>query len=209
MKRAIQCLFFIGLGVLHPMAFAESSSEKFNKYKVEPLVVPYERPIGFTLNLAGALSATAEGRFILGLVRNLSLVVAPMYQNTPELPIWKIGESSPDFFDMRRANLGLGVRTHFYEYDSWDGWYIEALGRGGMTWIGKDPWVWSVIPSLMAGYAVVYDSGYTFSIGAGFEYEFLIPRSGSLGSDATYLKEAYYTITKLPLTAEISIGWMW
>lgn len=179
------------------------------QYVTKHYEVPFERPLGFTLNLGAVASLTAEARFLLGLVKNITLVLSPMYQNTPELPIWKIDQEIPKFMDMRRFNLGMGMRAHFYQYDSYDGWYIEALLRGGMTSIQHDPWLWSVIPSLMAGYQVVYDSGYTFSIGAGFEYEFLIPRNKSLGDNAQYLKETYFSITKVPLIAELSIGWIW
>lgn len=135
------------LGVAGAPVLAETSSAKPEKFITKPYVVPFERPIGFTLNLAAVASMTAEGRFLLGLAKNFSLVVSPMYQNTIEIPVWK-DSIFPLFMDIRRVNVGLGVRGHFYEYDSWDGWYLEAMGRGGATWISKDPWVWSIIPSL-------------------------------------------------------------
>lgn len=178
-----------------------------DKYITKPYKLPFTRPVGFTLNLASIASMTLEGRFVLGLAQNISFVASPMYQNTIELPIF-YGEKNLRFMDARRLNLGVGIRGHFYDYDSLDGWYIEGLARGGLTWIGQDSSVWSVIPSLMAGYQAVYDSGYTVSFGAGIEWEFLIAGKEGLGDNATFLKKAYFGITKVPLFFEFSIGWL-
>lgn len=201
-------LAIFGFWVIAAPVLAEASLSKPEKYITKPYIVPFERPIGFTLNLAAVASLTAEGRFLLGLAKNFTLVVSPMYQNTIEIPVWK-DNIYPLYMDIRRVNLGLGVRGHFYEYDSWDGWYLEALGRGGLTWIGLDPRVWSITPSLMLGHSSVYDSGYTVSIGAGLEWEFLLVRKKDRGNDTKYLKDAYLNITKFPLMGEISIGWIW
>ncbi len=191
------------------MAKKEEVKKKADKYISEPYDVPFERPIGFSLNVGALSSMTLEGRFLLGLAKNISLIVSPMYQNTIELPFYHPKNKAFAFFDIKRLNLGAGLRFHFYDYDSWDGWYIEPLGRAGMTWIGSDNYVWSVIPSLMFGYASVYDSGYTASFGLGFEWEFLLAKKENLGYYADYLQSAYYGITKIPLAAELSVGWMW
>jgi hypothetical protein len=169
--------------------------------------IPYERPIGFSVNLGSITSMTFEGRFFLGLFPNISLVVSPSFQNTPDLTLIHPKLQQWDILDIRRFNTGLGVRAHFYEYDSWDGLFIEAMGRGGMTWIGKEDKMWSVIPSLIFGYAAVYDSGYTVSFGVGMEWEFLF--GAPPGKHSEFLKSAYYGITKIPLTGELSIGWTW
>lgn len=203
---------FLAIALLHaPQAWVENNDKEPVKEapkKIEAKMdMPYERPIGFTINLGAVLPMTFEGRFLLGLAQNLSLVVAPMYQNTIELPFFHPKRGQLSFFDIKRFNIGAGLRGHFYEYDSWDGWFIEALGRGGMTWVGSDQFQWSVIPSLMFGYAAVYDSGYTVSCGLGFEWEFLIGKNP--GYYTEYLKTAYYGITKLPLTGELAIGWTW
>ncbi len=180
-----------------------------SKYISEPYVVPYERPIGFSFNAAGLSSMTFEGRFFLGLARNFSLVISPMYQNTVQLPFFHPKNKDVALFDIRRFNLGAGARAHFYEYDSRNGWYIEALGRGGLTFIGNDDFSWALMPSLMFGYETVYDSGYTVSFGVGFEWEFLLVSKQKMGYHTNYLKSAYYGITKLPLMAELSVGWLW
>lgn len=169
--------------------------------------LPYERPIGFSLNFGGISSMTFEGRFLLGLFHNVSLVVSPSYQNTPELPIYHPEKKQWGLFDIRRFNTGIGIRGHFYEYDSWDGLFIEGMARGGMTWIGTDPYMWSVIPSLIFGYAAVYKSGYTVSFGVGLEWEFLLGQP--TGKQAEFMKTAYFGVTKIPLTGELSIGWTW
>jgi hypothetical protein len=169
--------------------------------------VPYERPIGFSLNLGGITSMTFEGRFLLGLFPNMSLVVSPSFQNTPELTLYHIEKKHWSLFPIRRFNTGIGLRGHFYEYDSWDGLFIEGMGRGGMTWAGDDDYMWSVIPSLIFGYAAVYKSGYTVSFGVGVEWEFLL--GTPTGKQAEFLKTAFYGVTKLPLTGELSIGWTW
>jgi hypothetical protein len=176
--------------------------------KIQPqLKLPYERPIGFTLNVGGISSMTFEGRFLLGLFPHILLVASPSYQNTPEFPWYHPKHHRWSVFDIKRFNTGLGLRGHFYEYDSWDGFYIEAMGRGGVTWIGKEDYMWSVIPSLIFGYAAVYDSGYTVSFGLGFEWEFLL--DDNKGYHSEFLRTAYYGITKLPLTGELSLGWTW
>lgn len=169
--------------------------------------IPYERPIGFSINFGGITSMTFEGRFLLGLFPNMSMVVSPSYQNTPELPLYHPEKQNWATFDIKRFNTGLGLRGHFYEYDSWDGLFIEAMGRGGLTWAGQDEGMWSVIPSLIFGYAAVYKSGYTVSFGVGVEWEFLIGEVK--GKNAEFLKTAYYGVTKVPLTGELSLGWTW
>jgi hypothetical protein len=135
------------------------------------------------------------------------LVVSPSYQNTPELTLYHPNNQNWGVFDIRRFNTGLGIRGHFYEYDSWDGLYIEGMGRGGMTWVGSDDYMWSIIPSLIFGYAAVYKSGYTVSFGVGVEWELLL--GASTGKQSEFLKTAYYGVTKIPLTGELSIGWTW
>ena len=189
-------------------AMAAKPAKKETPKKMESaLSVPYERPIGFTLNFGGITSMTFEGRFLLGLFPNVSLVVSPSYQNTPELTLYHPEKKQWAIFDIRRFNTGLGFRAHFYEYDSWDGMFIEAMGRGGVTWAGNDKYMWSVIPSLIFGYAAVYKSGYTVSFGVGLEWELLL--SQATGESAEFLKSAYFGITKIPLTGELSIGWTW
>lgn len=170
------------------------------------LIIPFERPIGFTINLGSITSMTFEGRFILGLLRNISLVIAPSYQNTPEIPLYDPADGQWTLFDFKRFNTGLGVRGHFYEYDSWDGYFIEGMARGGMTWLGKDDGMWSFIPSLIIGYSTVYDSGYSVSFGLGFEYELLL---GDAGPNGEFLRNKYFGISKVPFTGELSLGWMW
>lgn len=207
MKRAIKKIAIIGslINLLSVTIRAEEAGTTINKYVTTPYKVPYERPIGFSFNAAGLSSLSFEGRFFLGIVRNLSLVVSPMYQKTIELPIYNYKKEDITFFDFQRANLGIGIRGHFYDYDTRNNWYIEALGRGGMTWVGKDKMAFSVIPSLMVGYETVYESGYSVSFGIGLEYELLL---GEAGPDRAYLKESYF-ISKFPIVAELSVGWMW
>ncbi len=201
--------------LLFPIFFASAGwSEKAAVEKKQPppkiepnLKVPYERPIGFTINLGAIPSMTFEGRFLLGLFHNVSLVVSPSYQNTPELPLYHPEKQSWGLMDFKRFNTGIGIRGHFYEYDSWDGLFIEGMGRGGMTWVGGDKYMWSVIPSLIFGYAAVYSSGYTVSFGLGVEWEFLL--GDPTGKQSEFIKTAYYGISKVPLTGELSLGWTW
>lgn len=197
-------LVFVGLALR-----AEDNYTKPDKYVTKPYVLPFVRPIGFTYNVGAIASMTFEGRFLLGLAPNISLVISPMFQNTPEFPFWLNQEDDPSYFDVRRVNLGAGIRGNFYGYDSRSGWYIEGLGRGGLAWVGKDNYVWSVIPSVMAGYAVVYDSGYTVSMGLGVEWEFLLGDEKTMGEKTKKLKSAFLGMTKYPLIAELSIGWIW
>lgn len=171
--------------------------------------IPYKRPIGFTYNFGSMVSMTFEGRFFVGVLPNITLVASPSFQKTPVIPFFdpnqgKWGAS----FDIKRINLGLGARAHFYEYDSWNGWYIEALGRPGLTWFGKDDASYSVIPSLMFGYQTVYDGGYTVNFGFGFEWEFLFGEDGQR-PNRDFINASYYRISKVPLTGELSIGWTW
>lgn len=184
-------------------------AENQNNYITKPYEVPFERQIGFSFNMFGVSSMTFEGRFLLDLVPHLSLVVAPSYQNTIELPFYHPKRKEMSFFDIKRFHLGTGIRATFDEYDSRNKFFIEVLARPGLTWIGKDNSNWSIIPSLMAGRSMVYDSGYTVSFGVGFEWEFLLAKKEDLGYHADYLTSAYYGITKIPLMAELSVGWMW
>lgn len=206
-------LTLVSIVIFTAAAFAETATNTDGKIfeevpkKIEANIkVPYERPIGFTLNLGSIVSMSFEGRFLLGLFPNVSLVVSPSYQNTPVLPLYHPKDKYWANIDIKRFNTGLGLRGHFYEYDSWDGFYIEAMGRGGMTWIGKEDYMWSLIPSLIFGYSAVYESGYTVSFGLGLEYEFLGEKKGD---KSEFLKTAYYGATKLPFTGELSLGWMW
>lgn len=169
--------------------------------------IPYERPIGFTINVGSLSSLTFEGRFHLGLINNLSLVLSPSFQKTMELPFYHLQNRNWSAFDIKRFNLGVGIRGHFYEYDSRDGLFIEGMGRFGMTWAGADKFMWSIIPSLIFGYTKIYDSGYTVSFGVGVEWEALIGKPS--GKHSEFLKTAYYGLTKIPLTGELSLGWMW
>lgn len=196
----------MGTALLSYSLNAETAKNK--EPTIEPqLKLPYERPIGFTVNLGGLTSMTFEGRFLLGLFPHILLVASPSYQNTPELPFYHPSKGYWSVFDIKRLNMGLGIRGHFYEFDSWDGFYIEGLGRGGMTWIGKDDYAWSVIPSLIFGYEAVYESGYTASFGVGFEWEFLLGEPK--GDNSEFFRTAYYGVTKVPLTGELSLGWTW
>ena len=175
---------------------------------VANIKIPYERPIGFSLNLGSLASLTYEGRFILGLVPNLSLVVSPSFQKTIDIPFYDfIAQRYVGAFDLKRFNVGLGIRGHFYEYDSWDGFYIEGMSRAGLTWAGEDPSMWSIIPSLIFGYAAVYESGYTVSFGLGVEWKLLLGKPQGKNSKA--LKKTYFGISKLPITGELSLGWTW
>lgn len=178
-------------------------------FVTSPYDVPFKKPIGFTYNVAAITSLTFEARFLWGFSKHFSLVVSPMYQNTIELPIYRAQEKKMSFYDIRRFNIGAGVRANFYDYDSWDGWYIEPLGRVGMTWIGPDSFVWSMIPSLMFGYAAVYEIGYTVSFGLGFEWEFLLGKKENMGLATNQLLKAFYGISKFPIMGELSLGWMW
>lgn len=200
---------FLALLIFCPYSFAQENETLDKKpKKIEASIkVPYERPIGFTINAMSIASMTFEGRFLLGLFPNFSLVVSPNYQNTPEIPFYHPKEEYWTLFDIKRLNLGVGIRSHFYEFDSLDGLYIEVMGRAGMTWAGADPLMWSVIPSLLFGYSTVYKSGYSVSFGIGFEWEFLLGEAK--GDHSKFLKTAYYGISKVPLTGELSIGWTW
>lgn len=184
----------------------KSEQEAFTKIKPQ-ISLPYERPIGFSINVGGIASMTIEGRFFLGLFPHIVLVASPSYQNTPELPFYHPEQGNWAIFDIKRMNMGIGLRGHFYEYDSWDGFYIEAMGRGGLTWLSKEDYMWSIIPSLIFGYASVYQSGYTVSVGIGVEHEFLLTKAE--GENSKFLTTAYYGVTKLPLTGELSLGWTW
>jgi hypothetical protein len=186
--------------------FDQSQKESFTPIKPQ-ISLPYKRPIGFSLNVGGISSMTFEGRFLLGLFPHIVLVASPSYQNTPLLPLYHFQENYWALFDIKRLNMGLGLRGHFYEYDSWDGFYIEAMGRGGLTWVAKEDYMWSVIPSLIFGYSSVYQSGYTVSVGIGLEYEFLL--SEPHGEYSKFLKTAIYGVTKAPPTGELSLGWTW
>lgn len=165
-----------------------------------------ERPMSLTLNIASLTSSTIEGRFNIGLVPQLSLVISPNLQKTMDLPLYHPKNKQWSSISFTRFNIGAGLRGHFYRYDSYDGWFIEGMARGGMTWVGDDSFMWSFIPSFMIGYQVVYDSGYTFSIGLGGEYEIL---SKATGYHSDFIKTAYLGITKLPIMGEVSIGWSW
>ncbi len=211
MERLTMRIFILlcSLNLVAASAWAKEEEKKPSKYISTPYVVPYERPIGFSFNAAGMTSLTFEGRFFLGLARNFSLVISPSYQNTIELPFFHPQTREAAFFDIQRLNIGAGIRAHFYEYDSRNGWYIETLGRGGMTWVGKDAFAWALTPSLMFGHETVYESGYTVSFGVGVEWEFLMGAKEKRGPDTEYLKSAYYGITKLPVMAELSVGWLW
>ncbi|HXW53342.1 MAG TPA: hypothetical protein VEL47_04465, partial [Myxococcota bacterium] len=165
-------------------------------------------PIGFTINLAALASLTFEGRFLLGLAPHLSFVALPSFQKTIDLPFYDFkAKTFVDAFGITRANLGLGLRGHFYEYDSWDGFYVEGMSRFGMTWAGDDPFMWAITPSLILGYQWVYLSGYTVSFGVGIEWELLLGRPP--GRHSQILKTNYWNISKIPPTAEWSIGWTW
>ena len=201
--------FFLVLFGFLSFGLSAQQEEMKNKYITKPYVVPYERPIGFSFNLAGITSMTFEGRFLLGLARNFSLVVSPSYQNTIEFPFYHPEREEMNFFAIKRFNLGAGIRTNFHEYDSLDGWYIEALGRAGMSWIGQDEPAWALTPSLMIGYETTYDFGYLVSFGVGFEWEFLLSKKEKMGYYTDYLTSAYYGITKIPIMAELSVGWLW
>lgn len=209
MERLTMKIFIVlGLYLMGCGLWAEQGLKE-KKYITEPYEVPYERPIGFSFNLFGVTSMTFESRFLLGLAQNFLLVVSPSYQNTIEMPIFHTGENTVAFFDIRRLNLGAGIRAHFPNYDSRSGWYIETLGRIGKTWIGEDDSVWAVTPSFMVGHQTVYDAGYTVSFGIGGEWEFLLVGKEKIGYHTKYLKNAYYNITKFPLMAELSVGWQW
>jgi hypothetical protein len=174
--------------------------------------IPYKRPLGFTYNFGSMASMTFEGRFFVGLVPQMTLVISPSFQYTPTIPFYDFYTSKwLDPMNFMRLNLGVGLRGHFYKYDSWDGWYLEAMARGGATWIGDDKEKsWSLIPSLIVGYQTVYESGYTINIGFGFEWEFLFGENKDDNhKNREALQAAYYNITKLPLTGEISLGWSW
>lgn len=213
----MKTLRFIALALMFvtSASFADVDDENYtkpDKFVTKPYNPPYERPIGFTLNLGAISSMTAEGRFLLGLVPHLSLVISPMFQQTIDFPYYLPDASSDDFiglFSIRRANLGIGLRGNFYAYDSRSHWYLEGLGRGGFTWVGKENYVWSVIPSLMVGHMTVYDSGYAVSFGMGLEWEFLLGKEENMGPKTKKLKSTFIGMTKIPLTAELSIGWMW
>lgn len=169
--------------------------------------VPFERPIGFTYNVGALSSFTFEGRFFVGLAPHISLIVSPAFQRTIELPIYHFRDGVWSAFHIKRLNLGLGIRGHFYEYDSYDGFFIEALVRPGLTWVAKDPSMWSMAPSLLFGYAVVYESGYTVSYAIGLEPEWLLGTPP--GKSSKFLQSAAFGITKFPIAGEISLGWTW
>lgn len=188
-------------------ASSEDAEAEPKKHIVADIEIPFERPIGFSINIGALTSLTFEGRFIWGMARNFSLVISPSYQNTIQLPFYHFKRKELSAFDIKRLNLGAGIRGHFYEYDSRDGIYLEGLCRVGLTWAGADPSMWSIIPSLMVGYTSVYDSGYTVSFGVGLEWEALLGTPPGYHSE--FLKTAYWGITKLPLMGEISLGWTW
>jgi hypothetical protein len=61
----------------------------------------------------------------------------------------------------------------------------------------------------MVGHQKVYDSGYTVSFGMGFEWEFLLGDEDKMGAQTKKLKSSFIGMTKYPLAAELSIGWIW
>lgn len=196
--------FLISLNLALPMLYADQQKDEEALTLYEE---PYKRPIGFTLNLGGLSSLSYEGRFMLGLFRNWSLMVSPSFQRTLEIPFYNFKERGISLFNVKRANLGLGLRYHIYDYDSRDHWYFEPMFRGGLTWAGDDEKkVKSFIPSILFGYTAIYEIGYTVSFGLGLEYEFLF---GDMDYYMHRLKTSYFGITKLPLTGEFSIGWIW
>jgi hypothetical protein len=203
------CKILLVSFLISTMGFSQTQAEKdaIDRNIKADIQIPYKRPIGFTYNIGSITSMTFEGRFFVGVLPNITLVLSPSYQNTPRLPFYHPFDQKWAVFDFRRLNLGIGGRAHFYEYDSWDGWYIEAMGRTGITWLGTDDRSWSVIPSLIFGYQTVYDAGYTINFGFGFEWEFLFGEGKHPNRD--FLKTAYFETTKLPLTGELSIGWTW
>lgn len=208
MKKMFQIVMAAAL--IASLAHAENNSDEQSKppQRIEAdIKVPYERPIGFTYNLGSIVSMTFEGRFLLGIWHNFTFVASPSVQIIPELPFPPVKNENWSAFGIKRFNLGLGIRTHFYEYDSLDGFFIEAMGRPGMTWVGEDPFMWSVIPSLIFGYSTVYESGYSVSFGLGVEWEFLIGEA--TGHHTEFLKTNFYGVSKLPFTGELSIGWTW
>lgn len=175
---------------------------------------PYERPFGFTVNFAGLFSTTYEAKAFIGLIENLSVVIAPNYQNTPDLPLYDMYSEALTFFGFKRLNLGLGIRHHFFDYDSKNGWFLEYMVRNGLTWFGEDEKSrYSLIPSIMVGYSKTYDSGYTVSFGIGPEYEIIFGKEKDIGYHESIIRSytfaSPFVVTKVPVTAEISLGWMW
>lgn len=206
MKKIIVAVLM--LSAIHVSAEKSDSGKPEEAQEiVADIKIPYERPMGFTVNLGSIVGMTFEGRYLLGLAPNLSLIVVPSYQNTLEIPFYHLEKQRLSVFNIKRLHVGAGIRGHFYEYDSWDGFFIEGLGRVGMVWAGNEDLMWSVIPSIILGYAAVYESGYTVSFGVGLEWEFIM--SKPTGTRSEFLQTAYYGITKLPLTGELSIGWTW
>lgn len=165
----------------------------------------WSRPIGFSLNLMSPFSLTYEGRAFLGLSKRFSLVLAPSFQYIPQIPWYSFKEKRARSFNVRRAHGGIGIKTHFYDYDSKDGYYLEAMGKAGATWFGGEK-NFSVIPSLLFGYSAIYDSGYFVSFGLGLEYEFLFNKKPK--KFTKHMKSAYYRMTKMPIKGEFSIGWI-
>lgn len=210
MRKITQLYMIISLiFAVHAHAKSAEVSKELPKKIETDIKIPYERPISLTLNLGSISSMTFEGRFIWSMFPNVSLVVSPSYQHTPELPLYNPQTGKWASFNIKRFNVGVGVRGHFYEYDSFDGFFIEAMGRPGATWVGKENTMFSFIPSLIFGYAAVYESGYTVSFGLGVEWEFLPGQIKPGNPHSEFLKTAYWGITKIPLTGEFSIGWTW
>lgn len=209
MRKIGKVLLLVSLVALEAFGQKEDEPKIYDQNSIKAdSKVPYKRPIGFTYNLIAMTSMTFEGRFFVGLLPHITLALSPSYQNTPKLPLFHPFEKNWNPMDFKRFNLGVGIRGHFYQYDSWDGWYLEGMVRPGMTWLGDDDMSWSVIPSLMGGYQTVYESGFTMNIGFGFEWEFLFGQGGN-HAKRDWLETAYFGITKVPLTGELSVGYTW
>lgn len=210
-NRLFVTQFFTGIFLVAFFAQSATAKEIANSPTAPVVLAPedpekFNRPIGFNLNLASLLSLTYEGRFNLGLSPRFSFVASPSFQYIPWIPWYHPKRAQWSVFNIQRMNLGLGIKTHFYDYDSKDGFYLEALGRPGLIMIGLEKY-FSLIPSLIAGYTAIYDSGYTVSFGAGVEWEFIFGKKGRYYGD--FYRSAYYSMTKIPITGELSIGWTW
>jgi hypothetical protein len=78
--------------------------------------------------------------------------------------------------------------------------------RFGTTKIGKNAkGQYALTPEILCGYAWLFDNGFNISAGIGAEYEFLL---GDDEMGAKHMKEKGPGFTKMPVSGELSIGWV-
>lgn len=147
---------------------------------------PKERNHQISVNPAGLLFLSVPLSYRVKLTDSMALGVHVTGSQWSFLDYWSVGGGlSTKFF----------LTGEVFE----DSWFIEPGVHGYYSSFGKQTF-WGIKPSVIAGYAWVWDSGFSLSLGLGAGYSINIV-------DSSIFNKRSFGLNGIMPAADFSLGW--